>query len=397
MKAQHGAMAAQTTPRDTLRPFRIDIPQHDIDDLHDRLRRTRRPGLLPQDSRAVGVPQQELDRLVEAWLRFDWREAEERLNRLDHVVTDIAGQRIHAVHARSPHEHATPLIITHGWPGSFLEHVGLIDRLTRPELHGGGVDDAFHVVIPSLPGFAFSTPLASEADVSTAGIARMWLELMTRFGYERFVAQGGDIGAAVAPEIGRLASQRVIGVHVNGALGSFVSSDQADSLGELSDLDRDRLARVDRFMREELAYIALQSTRPALLGAMLADSPVAQLAWIVDKMQAWTWPVAAPAEAVLGMDFVLTNAALYWFTRSAGTSAFVGYAQAKAWGTVAEPSGVPTAGIQLAHDVGVRAAAEREHAIVRWTDVVDRGGHFAALEEPDLLVDDLRAFVRALR
>lgn len=384
------------TSTDAIRPRTIDIPQADLDDLHERLRRTRRAIPLPDDSRAVGVPQAHLDRLVAAWLELDWRAVEDRLNAFDHVATDIDGQTIHAVHARSPHPDATPIVITHGWPGSFLEHLGLVERLTRPELHGGSVEDAFHVVIPSLPGFAFSTPLSPDADVSTTGIARRCAELMTRLGYERFVAQGGDIGAGIAPELGRVAPDRVIGVHVNGALGAFVTSEHADSLGELSDLERDRIARIDGFMQDELAYIALQSTRPALLGAMLADSPVAQLAWILDKLQAWSWPEEAPAEDVLGLDFVLANASLYWFTASAGTAAFVGYAQPQGWGETAEISGVPTAALQLAHDIGIRAAAEQENRIVRWTDV-DRGGHFAALEEPELLVDDLRAFVASLR
>lgn len=150
-------------------------------------------------------------------------------------------------------------------------------------------------------------------------------------------------------------------------------------------------------MQQEFGYIALQGTRPALLGAMLADSPVAQLAWMLDKQQAWTWPTEASAEDVLGREFVLANASLYWFTRSAGTSAYVGYAQPVEWGAVAEPSGVPTAAIQFAHDVGIRAVAERENTIVRWTDIEDRGGHFAALEEPELLVRDLREFVASLR
>ena len=220
---------------------------------------------------------------------------------------------------------------------------------------------------------------------------------MTRLGYDRFLAQGGDIGAGIAPELGRLAPERVLGVHVNGTPGAFVGSEQAAQLGDLSELEQDRVNRVDRFMQEEIAYIALQSTRPALLGTLVADSPAAQLAWILDKLDAWTWPTAAPAEDVLGLDFVLENASLYWFTRSAGTAAYVGYAQPQDWGAAPQPSGVPTAAIQFAHDIGIRRAAEREHDIARWTDVPDRGGHFAALEEPEMLVSDLREFARSVR
>ncbi|GEK81551.1 epoxide hydrolase family protein [Agrococcus baldri] len=385
-----------TTTADTaVRPFTIDIPQADIDELHERLARTRWAPTFAGDTPLHGVPQATLRRLAEAWQSFDWRDYEARLNALDHVETVIDGQRVHAVHAPSPHPDATPVILTHGWPHSFLEHLHLIEPLTRPELHGGDAADAFHVVIASVPGFGFSTPLGDGVDVSDAATAARWLELMTRLGYDRFVAHGGDVGAGISPEIGRLAPDRVIGVHITGTLGGFVSAEEGDTM-QLSELERDRIARVDAFMQHEFGYIALQGTRPALLGAMVADSPVAQLAWIYDKQQAWSWPAEREATEVLGLEWVLANASLYWFTRSAGSAAYVGYAQGTGWGEPEPPSGVPTAAIQFAHDVGIRAKAEQEHTIVRWTDV-DRGGHFGAMEEPELVVDDLRAFVRSLR
>jgi epoxide hydrolase len=366
-------------------PFRVQIPDAALDDLRARLRSARFPEPLPGDGWDAGVPVAYLRDLAARWADFDWRAVEARLNELPQFTTTIDGQTIHLVHVRSGRPGAVPLLLTHGWPGSFLEFTHLIDALT------GGAEP-FDVVIPSLPGFGFSTPLAGRQWTTTA-IATAWVELMTRLGYDRFAVQGGDIGAAVAPEVARVAPERVIGVHVNGALGGFVS--EVDDDADLTPLEKGRLRRVGEFMRDEFGYIAIQSTRPGLIGAMAADSPVAQLAWIVDKLRAWTHPVDALPEDVVGEEFVLANVSLYWFTGSAGSAAMVGYALA-GWGPEPANSGVPTAAIQFAHDIGIRRVAERSNTIVRWTDVPDRGGHFAALEEPELLIADLREFLRAL-
>jgi pimeloyl-ACP methyl ester carboxylesterase len=219
---------------------------------------------------------------------------------------------------------------------------------------------------------------------------------MTRLGYDRFAVHGGDIGAAVSPEVGRVAPERVIGVHVNGALG-FAANVDDDALAAMTPVERDRVARVGAFMRDEYGYIAIQSTRPGLIGIALADSPAAQLAWMLDKQKAWTYPPAALPDSVLTREWILANASLYWFTASGGSAAYVGYAQAGGWGSPPASSGVPTAAIQFAHDVGIRSSSADANAIVRWTDVNDRGGHFAALEEPELLVDDIRQFLRGVR
>lgn len=384
----------QTDPR--VQPFRIAIPDAAVRDLHARLRNARFPQPLPIDDRSTGIPSAELQDLVSRWAEHDWRAAEERLNALPQIITDIDGQNIHAVHVRSPHPDATPLMLLHGWPGSFLEFESLIAPLTDPVAHGGDAADAFDVVIPSLPGFGFSTPLVG-ATWGTGDIAGVLLELMTRLGHERFAVQGGDIGAGVAPEIARLAPDRVVGVHVNGSAGTFVGEVDEQTAASLTPLEQDRLRRVSEFMEREFGYISIQSTRPGLVGQMLADSPVGQFAWIFDKLQAWTHPVDASALDILGERFVFENAALYWFTASAGTAAFVGYAQDAGWGAVPENSGVPTAVIVFAHDVGLRFAEEKSNNIVRWTDVEDRGGHFAAMEEPEMLVADVREFIRSLR
>lgn len=390
-------MDSRSQQTDTqLNPFRIEIPQEALEDLRARLSQTRFPEPLPGDSWNNGVPVARLCSLVARWATHDWRATEARLDQFPQFITRIDGQSVHVVHVKSEVPGAVPLLLTHGWPGSFLEFEGLIGPLTDPEAHGGSAADAFDVVIPSLPGFGFSTPV--EADGWTVRrIASAWLELMTRLGYERFAAQGGDIGADVAPELGRLAPERVIGVHVNGALGGFVAEMDDEMAATLTPLEQDRMRRVGEFMQEEFGYIAVQSTRPGLVGAMAADSPVGQLAWILDKLQAWSHPASVPAEDLLGERFVLDNISLYWLTASAGSAAFVGYAQDEGWGEVPENSGVPTAAIQFAHDIGIRREAEKSNTIVRWTDVEDRGGHFAALEEPETLIADIRAFFRSFR
>ncbi|WP_341976343.1 epoxide hydrolase 1 [Microbacterium sp. LTA6] len=379
-----------------IRPFHIEIPETGVDDLRSRLQNARFADPLPVDNGSTGIPSTELRDLVTRWAQHDWRATEERLNALPQIITNIDGQNIHAVHVKSPHPDATPLLLMHGWPGSFLEFEGLIGPLTDPVAHGADASDAFDVVIPSHPGFGFSMPLVGT-DWGRGDIAVVMLELMTRLGYERFAVQGGDVGAGVAPEMARLAPERVIGVHANGSLGTFLGELDEETAASLKPVEHDRLRRVSEFMQKEFGYIAIQSTRPGLIGAMLADSPVAQFAWILDKFQEWTHPAEKPAAEIVGERFLFENASLYWFTSSGGTSAYVGYAQDAEWGAQPESSGVPTAVIVFAHDVGLRFAEEKTNNIVRWTDVEGRGGHFAALEEPEMLVSDVRAFIRELR
>ncbi|SMH43102.1 Pimeloyl-ACP methyl ester carboxylesterase [Rathayibacter oskolensis] len=376
---------------ESIRPFRVDIAPSAVDDLRTRLRATRLPEPLPGDDWDTGVPSGYLRGLVEAWAGFDWPEYQARLNEVPQFTTGIDGQTIHFVHVRSEVPGAVPLLLTHGWPGSYLELLGLIGPLTDPD----DPADAFDVIIPSLPGFGFSSPLASGG-WTTRRIAETWVALMDRLGYDRFAVQGGDLGAGVSPEVARVAPDRVIGVHVNGTLG-FVPEVDDETAASLTELEQDRLRRIGEFMRDEFGYIAIQSTRPGLVGELLSDSPVAQLAWIIDKFRAWTHPLETAPEDVVGLEFLLANASLYWFTATAGSAAFVGYAQESEWGAVPQNSGVPTAVICFAHDIGIRRFVEDAHTIVRWTDVVDRGGHFAALEEPELLVADVREFVRPLR
>lgn len=382
---------------DDIIPFRIDIPQEQLDDLRDRLDRTRWPVALPGDDWDTGVPSAWLRELVDYWRSgYDWRAAEARLNEFPQYTTVIDGQRIHFLHVRSPEPGALALVLTHGWPGSVVEFLDLIGPLSNPREYGGDPADAFDVVIPSLPGFGFSGPTA-DAGWDADRIARAWAELMRRLGYQRYGAQGGDIGGVVSPQLGRVASRHVVGVHVNGGTGSLPRLPLSDEeLASLSDVERDRISRIEAFMREEFGYIAIQSTRPQTLAYGLTDSPAGQLAWLMDKFREWTHPRPVLPDKIVKRDVLLTNATIYWLTGTAGTAAYVGYAQEAGWNVTRPNSGVPTAAIVFAHDVGIRRYAEQENTITRWVDV-DRGGHFAALEEPGTLTADIREFFRDLR
>jgi pimeloyl-ACP methyl ester carboxylesterase len=380
-----------------IHPFRLDIPGAEIDDLHRRLDETRWPQPLPGDDWDTGVPVAWLHELADYWRRgYDWRAAEREINEVPQFTTVVDGQQIYFLHVRSPEPDALPLILTHGWPGSVVEFLDVIGPLTDPGTHGADRRDAFDVVIPALPGFGFSSPV-SESGWTATRVAAAWDELMSRLGYARYGTQGGDIGAAVAPEVARVAPNRVVGVHTNGGPGGFPTVPlPEDVLKTLSPIERDRIARVEAFMAEELGYIAIQSTRPQTLGFGLTDSPVGQLAWIMDKFREWTYPREALPDSIISRDRLLTNVMMYWLTGTAASAAYVGYAQSAAWGAPKINSGVPTAAIVYAHDVGIRQFADTDNTITRWVDV-DRGGHFAALEEPTSLISDIREFFRGLR
>ncbi|MGI9208773.1 MAG: epoxide hydrolase family protein [Rhodococcus sp. (in: high G+C Gram-positive bacteria)] len=382
-----------TTSTTSVAPFRIDIPHSALDDLRSRLDRARLPTALPGDDWSTGVPVSYLAELVRYWRNeYDWRAAEAKINALPQFTTEIDGQRIWFLHFRSRHENATPLLLTHGWPGSVLEFVGLAPLLTDP----ADPEDAFHLVVPALPGFGFSGP-TSEGGWTTDRIARTWVELMTRLGYERFGTHGGDLGADVSPEVGRVAPDRVIGVHTNGGPGPYPVVQDDNDLAGLTELELRRVAAVQEFMTEQSGYYTIQATRPQTLAYGLVDSPVGQLAWIIEKFREWTWPREALPEEVVSKEWLITNVMLYWLTGTAGSAAYVGYAQGGdgGWGEAKPNSGVPTAAIVFAGDVGVRRFSETENTIVRWVDV-DDGGHFAALEQPDRLAADMREFFRSL-
>ncbi len=376
-----------------IRPFRVEIPQADLDDLRDRLARTRWPDELPGVGWSRGVPLGYLQELAADWRgSYDWRRHEATLNEHPQYTTTIDGQTIHFLHVRSPEPDAAPLLLLHGWPGSVVELLDLIGPLSDPRAHGGGAGDAFHLVIPSLPGHGFSGP-PGEPGWTDGRTARAFTELMGRLGYERYGVQGGDVGAFIAPQMGRLEPAHVIGVHVN-ALVTFPSGDPADMAG-LTDAEQERLARHKHFQDELMGYMHLQGTRPQTLAYALTDSPAGQLAWIVEKFKDWTNPAAELPEDAVDRDRLLTNVSVYWFTGTARSSANSYYERFHDPGMWApkERSTVPTGVAVFPTDVSVRRFAEKTDTIVHWSEF-DRGGHFAALEAPDLLVGDVRAFFR---
>ncbi|MFI6887817.1 epoxide hydrolase family protein [Streptosporangium canum] len=373
-------------------PFRIDIPQADLDDLHDRLDRTRWPDELPGTGWSYGVPSSYAKELAEYWrTAYDWRKQEAALNEHPQFTTEIDGQNIHFLHVRSPEPDALPLIITHGWPGSVAEFLKVIGPLTDPAAHGGDRSDAFHVVAPSIPGFGFSGP-TTETGWDMQRVAGAWAELMDRLGYQRYGAQGGDSGAVIAPMLGRTAPQNVAGVHVNGALG-FPTGDPSEFEG----LTQAELARLGQYQDQDRAgYAIIQATRPQTLAFGLHDSPAAQLAWIVEKFKEWTDPARELPEDAVDIDQMLTDVSIYWFTGTAASAARLYKEGQKGWGAAAEYSALPHGAAVFPGDAGVRRIAEREHNVVHWSEF-DRGGHFAAMEAPDLLVEDVRAFFRLVR
>jgi pimeloyl-ACP methyl ester carboxylesterase len=375
-------------------PFQIEISQDRLDDLRRRLAGTRWPGELPGAGWEAGVPLDYLKDLADYWhTKYDWRAHEARLNEFPQFTTVIDGQNVHFLHVRSPEPDALPLIITHGWPGSVVEFMKIIGPLTDPARYGGDPANAFHVVAPSLPGFGFSSPLAGPG-WDTSRVARAWAELMKRLGYHRYGAQGGDTGAIVSPELGRIDPDRVIGVHVNN-LGTFPSGDPAELAG-LSEADQTRLALMATWGRDMTGYAIVQATRPQTISYALTDSPVGQLAWIVEKFKEWTDPSASLPEDAIDRDLILTDVSVYWLTGTAGSAARIYYEGARTWGQAQTRSPVPTGVAVFPNDITIRPLAERDHNVVHWAEY-SRGGHFAAMEAPDLLIDDVREFFRRFR
>jgi pimeloyl-ACP methyl ester carboxylesterase len=381
-----------------IRPFRIQIPQADLDDLRDRLARTRWPDELPGVGWTRGVPLGYLNELAAYWRDgYDWRKHEARLNELPQFTTTIDGANVHFLHVRSPEPDALPLILTHGWPGSMVELLEVVGPLTDPRAHGSDPADAFHLVIPSIPGYGFSGP-THDTGWTTSRVARAWAELMAGLGYERYGAQGGDWGAFVSPELGRIDPDHVVGVHVNAATFGFIPLGPVDpdELATFTDAEKARLERLNTSTAGPgNGYFEVQATRPQTLAYALTDSPVGQLAWIVEKFKEWTHAADVPEDAV-DRDQLLTNVMLYWLTGTANSSARLYYDNTHAGFSGQQPGTTPTGVAVFAEDYAIRRYAERGNNIVHWSEF-DRGGHFAAMEAPDLLVGDVREFFRGVR
>ncbi|MFF9039935.1 epoxide hydrolase family protein [Streptomyces sp. NPDC014892] len=385
---------SEPVPAPTPAPFRIAIPQDRLDDLRRRLADTRWPDELPGVGWSRGVPAGYLKELAEYWRTgFDWRAQEAALNAYDQYTAEVDGQNVHFLHVRSPEAGATPLLLLHGWPGSVVDFLDVIGPLSDPRAHGGDPGDAFHLIIPSLPGFGLSTPLAGPG-MNAARMATVFTGLMSRLGYERYGVQGYDTGSWIAPEMGKLAPERVVGVHVNGMISFPVGAE--GEMDGLSEVEQQRWHTMQDFND---GYLQCNSKRPQTVAYGLTDSPVGQLAWIVEKFKELTDPEDGLPEDSVDRDRMLTNVSLYWFTGTAASAAQIYYEEisARPWGeTDGAGARVPTAVLVSARDVTVRRWAERDHDIVRWTEL-DRGGHFLALEAPEVLVGDLREFFRELR
>jgi pimeloyl-ACP methyl ester carboxylesterase len=376
-----------------MKPYRIDIPQSALDDLAERLDRTRWPDELPGVGSKLGVPLSRMRELAARWRNgYDWRAQEAALNELDQFTTTIDGANVHVVHVRSPEPDALPLVLTHGWPGSFVEFLDVIRPLADPRGHGGDPLDAFHVVVPSIPGFGFSGP-TTEPGWDFRRVARAWAQLMRRLGYDRYGAQGGDWGMGISRVLATVEPERVVGIHLN-YLPTPPPADPAEraALGQLGDAERERLERTRRYLAEPAGHLRVQSTRPQTLAYALTDSPVGQLAWIAEKLAEWADP-----DSVIDDDRLLTNVMVYWLTGTAASSARL-YAESAATRTAPVAVPVPVGVAVLPHDLvlPVRRLAERAYPITHWTEF-DRGGHFAAMEVPETFTQDVRAFFRPLR
>ncbi|MFE0026642.1 epoxide hydrolase family protein [Amycolatopsis sp. NPDC059021] len=375
-------------------PFRIDVPQADLDELADRLARTRWPGEIPGVGWSYGVNEDYLRDLVEYWRTgYDWRRHEARLNAVPQFTTEIDGQNVHFLHIRSPEPDATPLLITHGWPSTVYDFLDILGPLTNPREFGGDPADAFHVVAPSVPGFAFSGP-TKETGWGVSRIARAWLELMTRLGYERFGAQGGDFGSIVSPAMGRIAPDRVLGVHVNALADASVSTDP-DDLSMLSDAERELAEHQSMLWMQHSGYATQMSTRPQTLAYALNDSPAGQLAWNLEWFV--DWDPTQTKQTPVDRDAILTGVSIFWLTQTTGSAARLYLEGGKeAWGVRPQPSPVPTGVANFLGDGAIRGLAELSNTITHWTRY-DTGGHFASLQAPDLLVSDIRTFFRTVR
>ncbi|MFB8765251.1 epoxide hydrolase family protein [Nocardiopsis alba] len=386
---------------ETVSPFLIDIPERHVADLRRRLGDTRWPVSAPREGWNDGVPLDYLKELVDYWrTEYDWRAAEARLNARPQFTTEIDGVRTHFLHVRSPEPDALPLIMTHGWPSSVTEFLDVLGPLSDPRSHGGDPRDAFHLVVPGLPGFGFSETTTPDGP-GTGRIARAWAELMRRLGYERYGAHGGDAGSVVSLDLGRHVADRVVGVHTT-MIMAFPSGDPGELEG-LTPQEAERLTALRYFDEELSGYLRLQSTRPWTLSYALTDSPVGQLAWIVERFHEWTGARSSPEDTV-DRDRMLDIVTQYWLTGTAGSSARlyredVQGLRATAAGQSPPPISVPVGVAVFPQDVLVplRRLAERDvPTLTHWTEF-DGGGHFPAMERPELLVQDIRDFFRTVR
>ena len=390
-----------------IRPFSIDVPREDLDELRRRITATRWPTKELVDDRSQGVQLATMQELARYWtMDYDWRACEERLNALPQFMTEIDGVEIHFIHVRSEHEDAMPLIMTHGWPGSVVELLETVGPLTDPTAHGGTPEDAFHLVLPSLPGYGFSGE-PTELSWDAARTARAWAELMGRLGYTRYVAQGGDVGALVTDLMGRQAVEGLVGYHLNLLTAVLAVGDQ---LPKESEQERAAAEAVATFREDGFGYFLEMATRPQTIGYALLDSPVALAAWLLDHDTDSYYKISRafvdgePA-GNLTRDTIVDNITLYWLTGTAASAARSYWEDARAL-AAALASGQPPPAVTV--PVGFttfpgeiwaspRSWVEAVYPDLAYFNEVDKGGHFAAWEEPELFSEELRAAFRSVR
>jgi pimeloyl-ACP methyl ester carboxylesterase len=392
--AQRGPTSAPAGP-EAIVPFRIQVPDAVLTDLRQRLARTRFPGEIAGSEWDYGTNLGYLKELVAYWRdKFDWRAAERRLNQFDQFTTNIDGLDIHFIHQRSKDPKALPLAVTHGWPGSVAEFTKIIGPLTNPAAHGGNAADAFHVVAISLPGFGFSGKPA-ERGYGPERIAGIIAKLMARLGYTRYGLQGGDWGSSISRFAALNDASHVAGLHINFCLAGPPPSVKDPNEG-VTPVELERSRARQAFFETERGYFMEQSTKPQTIGSALDDSPAGLAAWIVEKFRSWS-DSDGNVEKHFTKDDLLTNITIYWVTQTATSSARIYYENQRAKPAQGRVQ-VPTACAVFPKEINIppRRWVEAQYNLTRWTEM-PRGGHFAALEEPELLVEDMRAFFRTVR
>lgn len=375
-----------------IKPFNVAIPQAQLDDLKARLANTRWPNEEPVDDWSQGAPLNAVKSLCEYWQNdYDWRRCEREINAHPQFTTEIDGLEIHFLHIRSPHENALPMIMTHGWPGSILEFMKVIEPLSNPTAHGGKAEDAFHLVIPSLPGYGFSGKPTSTG-WGLERIAKAWITLMARLDYSEFVAQGGDWGSGVTSAIGHIHPPQCRAIHINMALAHPTEDDMAS----LSERDQKALADIKHYFDSDSGYAMIQKSRPQSMGYGLADSPAAQAAWIYEKFHGWTDNNGRPEDA-LTVDQMLDDISIYWLTNSGASSARLYWESFH--NIFAEPLTIPC-GVSIFPKELFRPArkwAERIYQnLIHWNEL-DKGGHFAAFEQPEIFINEVRSCFAKVR
>ncbi|CAF3303794.1 unnamed protein product [Rotaria sp. Silwood2] len=377
-----------------IEPFHINIPQSALDDLKHRLDLTRWPERETVSDWKQGVPLVKAQALINCWrLQYDWRRCENRINKLPNFRTTIDGIGIHFIHVKSKHANALPIILTHGWPGSFIEFLRIIPLLTDPTAYGGKADDAFHVVIPSLPGYGFSDK-PTETEWNTVRIAKAWMVLMERLGYKNWVAQGGDWGADVTTILGYMRPQGLLGIHLN---LQFVFPEKVPD--NPSPDEQRAIEDANYYLSDGWGFFQEQGTRPQTIGYGLCDSPVALATWIYEKFHEWTDNKGDPEDA-LGIDDMLDNITLYWLTNTGTSSARLFWERRAIGISLSGPElDLPVAASVFPYEVfrAPKSWAQKKYSNLIYWNELEKGGHFAAFEQPELFTKELRAAFRTLR